>query len=100
MNLHKKAYKNFFLKNLLDGNYILATYSPEFLPKLVMFYEIKIDMLSLHVDCQPISSIHLTSPISDPSLSIERSPLLHLKLVPNTQVHGIRLIIVTAEKKG
>ncbi|CAI2169054.1 12047_t:CDS:10 [Funneliformis geosporum] len=48
---------------LSDGNYILATYSPEFLPKLVMFYEIKIDMLSLQVGCQPIANIHLATPI-------------------------------------
>ncbi|CAG8664270.1 6968_t:CDS:10, partial [Funneliformis caledonium] len=85
---------------LSDGNYILATYSPEFLPKLVMFYEIKIDMLSLQVDCQPIANVHLATPISDPPLFIERSPVLHLKLISNTQSHGIRLIIITAEKAG
>ncbi|GBC24190.2 uncharacterized protein OCT59_008894 [Rhizophagus irregularis] len=79
-----------------DGNYTLATYCPEFLPKLVMFYEIKINMLSLQVSCRPIANVHLTNP----SLSVERSPVLHLKLISNTQSHGVRLIIVTAEKKG
>ncbi|GES79757.1 mediator of RNA polymerase II transcription subunit 16 [Rhizophagus clarus] len=79
-----------------DGNYTLATYCPEFLPKLVMFYEIKINMLSLQVSCRPIANVHLTNP----TLSVERSPVLHLKLMSNTQSRGVRLIIVTAEKKG
>jgi hypothetical protein len=57
-----------------------------------MFYEIKINMLSLQVSCRPTANVHLTN--------VERSPLLHLKLISNTQSHGVRLIIVTAEKKG
>lgn len=80
----------------------MATYCPEFLPKLVMFYEIKINMLSLQVSCRPIANVHLTNPNLSVERSpvFERSPVLHLKLIPSTQSRGVRLIIVTAEKKG
>ncbi|CAG8463137.1 18577_t:CDS:10 [Acaulospora morrowiae] len=81
-----------------DGRYILATYIQESCPRVVMFHEISIDILRSQVHCRPISSIHLTAQINDPSFSIGRAPVLHLKLLPSSKSHGIRLIIVAVER--
>ncbi|CAG8506580.1 7368_t:CDS:10 [Diversispora eburnea] len=46
-----------------DGNYILTTYSPEHYPKVIIFHEIKVDMLKLQVNCRPIAITEfVTSP--------------------------------------
>ncbi|CAG8801423.1 4484_t:CDS:2, partial [Racocetra persica] len=83
-----------------DGRYILAIHCPEYCPKIVMFYEIFVDMLKLHINCQPIADIYLTAHINDSSFTIDRAqaPIIHLKLLLDSQENVIRLIIVTADK--
>ncbi|CAG8604142.1 3703_t:CDS:10, partial [Cetraspora pellucida] len=83
-----------------DGRYILAIHCPEYCQKIVMFYEIFVDMLKLHINCQPIADVHLTAHINDSSFTIDRAqaPIIHLKLLLDSQKNVIRLIIVTADK--
>ncbi|CAG8650408.1 9340_t:CDS:10 [Dentiscutata erythropus] len=83
-----------------DGRYILAIHCPEYCQKIVMFYEISVDMLKLHINCQPIADVHLTAHINDSSFTIDRvrAPIIHLKLLSDSQDNVIKLIVVTADK--
>ncbi|RIB24962.1 hypothetical protein C2G38_2139014 [Gigaspora rosea] len=83
-----------------DGHYILAIHCPEYCQKIVMFYEISVDMLKLQIKCQPIADVHLTAHINDSSFTIDRAraPTIHLKLLSDSQDNLIKLIVVTADK--
>ncbi|CAJ0745195.1 13237_t:CDS:10 [Entrophospora sp. SA101] len=70
----------------------------DILPKVALIYDISIDLLKSQVCCHLIGNVQLTAPIDE--IFSPHAQLIHLKLLPRTSTHPIRLLIITADKTG
>nr|CAG8479723.1 6382_t:CDS:10 [Entrophospora candida] len=68
----------------------------DILPKVALIYDISIDLLKSQVCCHLIGNVQLTAPIDE--IFSPHAQLIHLKLLPRTSTHPIRLLIITADK--
>ena len=50
--------------------------------------------------CHLLGNVQLTAPIDDPLIFSPHAQLIHLKLLPRTSTHPIRLLVITADRTG